>query len=52
MRVIEYNKYIRSKTSDVQLLINVSNDSSNEIVIEGIPWESTITFKNSYAFVQ
>ena len=48
MRVIEYNKYIRSKTSDVQLLINVSNDSSNEIVIEGIPWESTITFKNSY----
>ena len=49
-KVVEYNKYLRSKTSNIQLLINISNGNSNknELVVEGIPWESTITFNNSY----
>lgn len=55
-RVSEYKKYIRSKTSDTQLLICVSQQEKNkdtkketcETIIEGIPWESTITFDNSY----
>ena len=51
-RVSEYKKYLRSKTSDTQLLINISQQKNkkelNEIKIEGIPWESNITFDNSY----
>jgi len=57
LRIIEYNKYIRSKTSDTQLLINIlqKEDNSksrgqkdNTLVVHGDHWESTITFENSY----
>jgi len=50
-RVTEYNKHIRSKTSDVQLLLTISQKNKiddDEIEVEAIPWESTITFDNSY----
>jgi len=47
-RLCEYNTYLRYKSASCQLLINVTGDEHNEINIEGIPWDSTITFENSY----
>ena len=46
LRVLEFNKYLRMKTSEEQLLITISQ--TDELNIEGIPWESTVTFENSY----
>ena len=50
-KVSEYNKHIRSKTSDVQLLLTISQKNKiddDTVDIEAIPWESTVTFENSY----
>jgi len=46
VRVNDFNKYLRLKTSEDQMLITVSQ--SDDLYIEGVPWESTITFENSY----
>ena len=50
VKVIEYNRHIRSKTSDIQLLLTISQKSKADepIDIESIPWESTVKFDNSY----
>ena len=47
-RLDEYNKYICLKSTRQQLLINISSDMNDDIIVEGVPWESTINFENSY----
>jgi len=46
-RLESYEKYIRTKTSHKQMLITISGDCKSK-KIEGIPFESTIKFDNSW----
>lgn len=46
-RVDEYKQYIKHKSTDGQHLISVVQKKNN-LAVEGIPWESTVTFANSY----
>lgn len=58
--VKEYKQYLKNKSNETQLYITVSNENnkkksrdsssskSSDIHIEAVPWESTITFENSY----
>ncbi len=46
-RVEEFKNHLKHKSNEGQLLITVSNNK-NGLEIEGTPWESTITFDNSY----
>lgn len=48
VRLIEYNKFLCLKTTSRQQLLNVYGNDTNNIMVEGSPWESTITFENSY----
>lgn len=49
-RVVEFKQYLKRKTTDSQLLITVTTEDTKKhnLLIESIPWESTITFENSY----
>jgi SpoVK/Ycf46/Vps4 family AAA+-type ATPase len=46
-RLEEYEKYVRTKTSHKQMLITISGDFK-EKKIEGVPFNSTIHFENSW----
>ena len=47
-RVTEYEKYLCEQTIKYQLLLNISSDHRNELVIKSSKWESTITDANTY----
>ena len=47
-RVTEYEKYLCDQTIKYQLLLNISSDHRNELVIKSSKWESTITDANTY----
>lgn len=46
-RVDEYKQYIKHKSTDGQHLITVMQ-GKDDLEVEGVPWESTVTFANSY----
>ena len=46
-RVEEYKQYIKHKSTDGQHLITVMQ-GKDDLEVEGTPWESTVTFANSY----
>lgn len=46
-RVEEYKQYVKHKSTDGQHLITVSQ-GKDDLEVEGAPWESTVTFENSY----
>ena len=46
-RVEEYKQYIKHKSTDGQHLITIMQ-GKDELDVEGTPWESTVTFANSY----
>lgn len=47
--ITEYTKYLKLKSFDNQLLLNITYDKKeDDIEIEKTDWESTVTFENSY----
>ena len=47
-KVDEFKKHLRYKTAEDQLLIMASTNDKDEFVLESVPWDSSITLKNSY----
>jgi ATP-dependent 26S proteasome regulatory subunit len=47
-KVDDYKKHLRYQSSTEQLLIMASTNDKDEIILESVPWDSSITMENSY----
>jgi ATP-dependent 26S proteasome regulatory subunit len=48
LKVVNFKKHLLYKTSEDQLLIMASTNDKDDLVLESVPWDSSITVENSY----